>query len=245
MNKFVIIADLTLIRRYLAVLLVGTSLSAIVFISYDRYILLSKTNNYRKYMGNRKITIIIVVCWIIPALIPFSRKASNEERYYSTILVLLIIIYFIALTLCYVAIVKTVKSKLQALNNNIQAKRKESRIARTHIRAAKVVALIILCFGIAVGPMAFYQAMNMVNAFLSNGIPGFKGETKEVIFAIAMTIIMVNSVINPVIYYLRIPEFKEGFITMSDKNCPVSALLDSAHSGHPSEIRTCIEDTTL
>ena len=48
-----------------------------------------------------------------------------------------------------------------------------------------------------------------VGAFVPGGISGFQGTSKELFYAFALILAMANSAINPIIYYLKHPGFRE------------------------------------
>ena len=73
-------------RRFLSVLVMGSSVASIALISYDRYVHLSKTQNYTQHMTLQKIGALISLCWIIPFFIPFAQVVGNDERFYGAVI---------------------------------------------------------------------------------------------------------------------------------------------------------------
>ncbi len=64
------------VRRFLSTFLLCSSIMSIALISYDRYIHLSKTFKYPDYMTKKKVVLLIIFCWVLPAALPFLRFAG-------------------------------------------------------------------------------------------------------------------------------------------------------------------------
>ena len=81
--------------------------------------------------------------------------------------------------------------------------------SKRHVQTAKMVAVIIICFVAHVGPLTIYMGLVALGAFVSGGISGFHGAGKDLFYTIGMILAMANSAVNPLIYYLKHPEFRE------------------------------------
>ena len=205
-------------RRYLSTVLIGASISSIALISYDRYTHLSRPTTYSQQMQGKKVTALITTGWLIPALIPILMKLGKDEQIYSGIVFLYIFVYFTIMVACYFFIIKIVRRRDAGMAES-HSHAQHHRI-KNDLRAAKAVATIIICFAVAIIPISIYHCTVAINTFLPQGIPGFKETSREISYTVGMTLAMANSGINPFIYYLRNPKFKEGLIKELKAFCP-------------------------
>ena len=197
------------VRRYLSTLLIGASISSIALISYDRYMHLSTTQNYNQHMNKRKAAVMITVGWVIPAVVPILIRLGKDEQIYSSIIFAYVSIYFTIIVGCYIFIIKILRKKESEMFKSQTQNKKERRQGKNDVRAARVVATIIVCFAILIIPISIYHCIVAVKTFLPNSIPSFKETSKEICYAVGMTLAMTNSALNPLIYFLRNPKFKE------------------------------------
>ena len=208
-------------RRYLSTLLIGASISSIAIISYDRYTHLSRTQQYLKHMCIKKVVALISISWVIPMIVPILMKLGKDEKIYSGIIFVLISIYFTIIVICYVFIVKIVRKKKSEEDESGNQSSKRKRRTKNDIRAAKAIGIIIVCFCLTLIPVSIYHCIVAVKAFMPNSIPDFKESSRDVFYACAMTLAMVNSGINPLIYYFRNPKFKESLLQVMKKSSPL------------------------
>ena len=193
-----------MIRRYLSTLLMASAVTSIALVSYDRWMHLTKTNRYNDFMPKKKVVILISSAWLIPAFIPMARLAS--EAVYSAMIIAYSLTVFALMLTCYVVIVKVVRSQGIAFRRRNE-ETNFTKAATNHIRAAKAIATVILCLLATLSPIFIYHGVTALSA-VSPGLVKISDDTKEICYAVLMTIGLANSGINPVIYYFRIPEFR-------------------------------------
>eukprot|EP00112_Aurelia_sp_Birch-Aquarium-sp1_P018140 Seg429.5 transcript_id=Seg429.5/GoldUCD/mRNA.D3Y31 product=Melanopsin protein_id=Seg429.5/GoldUCD/D3Y31 len=195
-------------RRFLAVLFLGASISSIAVVSYDRYKHLSKTVNYRQYMPKKKIACLLMISWLAPLAVPFSRYI-NEAVYQVIVIIYIFMVIGIMIT-CYVFIIRIVKNREDSLNVTMTNSISQARETKGHIKAAKAMVLVILFILATFTPSAIYFAAVAISSLLENS--NFISATaREILYACCITIAMANSAVNPIIYCLRIPEFRARF----------------------------------
>jgi len=195
-----------MIRRYLSTLLMGGAVGSIALVSYDRWMHLTKTIRYKEFMPKKKVAILLTVAWIIPVLIPLVRLTS--EVVYSAIIIVYLCLILALMTTCYFVIAKIVRAR----EVNLRQREEITPFSRTttnHVRVAKAVILVILCLLVTIMPVCVYHGVTALNG-LSPGLINISDNTKEICYAVLMTIGLANSGINPVIYYYRIPEFRKS-----------------------------------
>ena len=196
---------LNTVRRFLSTLLMGASIGSIAVISYDRYIHLSQTVNYIQYMPKKKVVLLLVLCWLGPLVIPAFRFAS--EVAYKVFVVLYIIGVLAIMVTCYVFIIKIVKNRGRLLSNSADSGKRNTADIKAHVRAAKAVILIISFFIATFAPLAVYHLVTAISGLVTTK-QVMSDVEREVGYAVLMTLGMANSGANPIIYYLRIPEFR-------------------------------------
>ena len=192
-------------KGYLSFLLFAASVSSIVLISHDRYLHMTKRQNYGQFMSKAKVAALITIGWVIPAaMVILDALGGKNPRKYARIAAFVFgSLCFVGIVVCYTYIMKTVRKqeKEMAIYQG-QDQIQRSRISND-LRVAKVVAAILVCFLITIIPTATYTGLVGINTFLPKGIPGLTETSIEIFNAVVVTLTMANSGINPLIYYLR------------------------------------------
>ena len=198
------------VRRYLLVLCLGASVLSIALISYDRYLRLTKTQNYAQFMSRRKVTALIAIVWASSATSPMIIIHGKKDWIHHGIAFVLASLCLILIVACYTCILKTVNKKVKEIADSQAQDGIRQRQINNNIRAAKAIMIIIVCFIVTIIPGATYYCFVAIAGFLPDGIPGFKEVSMEVFYTVVLTLAMANSGINSLIYYLRNPKFKES-----------------------------------
>ena len=205
------------VRRFFTAMLMGASMSSIALISYDRYIHLSKTNHYNLHMTKRKLCILIFLCWILPGLSPLLNTVSDGHGIFSGVIFIYTFAMLFVITGSYFMIIKIVKQKeLQVLksasesNRNDETERTQRKLSAGRLRVAKAIAFVILCFVMSNAPLVAYLAIVAVGTISGKDIINI--EQLDILYCTIITVSLANSTINPVIYYFRIPGFKEALL---------------------------------
>ena len=214
------------VRRFLAALFMGASIGSIAVVSYDRYVHLSKTLNYRQYMPKKKIACLLTIAWMVPLAIIFTRYIS-EFVYEVTLIVYISTIIAIMVT-CYFFIIRIVKNGENSLRTAMKTPKRPSdgdksklktREMKSHIKAARAIIFIIATLFLTFAPVLVFFAMAALGRLLKLSV--FTSATsRDIGYACSMTIAMANSAMNPVIYCLRIPEIRTSFKRYVRFLCP-------------------------
>ena len=202
------------VRRFLATLFMGASIGSIAVVSYDRYQHLSKTLNYKECMPKKRIACLLIIAWMVPLATSLTRFI-NEIFYRVVVIVYISTIITIMIT-CYIFVIRIVKNGEDSLRmvkraptgsqNRIDSQRK-SREMGSHIKTAKAVIVIIAILFVTFAPILIYFVIGAFSSLLERSIL-MSVASREVGYACCMTVAMANSAVNPVIYCLRIPEFR-------------------------------------
>ena len=224
------------IWRYLLFFFCNTSGLSLAVISYDRYILLTKLTNYNKFMTKRKLTVLLIIIWMVPAMLPvFQIKIFGQYIYLALFLTcftgVLIFVFF-----CYFYILQVVRrtekqlqtrnlkfSEVESSNDIIDHKEietinqtrktkdlKESNKARCgQRRERKYVALAKSVLILILCFLLFYCPIVLwtVLSLLNLNFDVVDKKTIQICYIIAGFTTQFNSYINPFIYFMKNPEF--------------------------------------
>jgi len=107
------------VRAYCALLMAGSSVLTLVVIALDRYILMTKLASYDSILTKRRITIILVTCWVFPGLTPLLKLAGTLPYLTSMVLIfygpiiLLVIFYCLLIRVIYASRQKVIAHSMQ------------------------------------------------------------------------------------------------------------------------------------
>lgn len=236
---------LDILRRYFTVFLIGATVLMIGIISFDRYLLVTKPGQHNAHISQRRSNAMIVICWVLPALVPLVRFL--DEKTYLIFVGFVVLSIFILLTLCYHYLTKAVRLserniKEMMLNglsrktndNNLnkgktpvkeeqaqqrkdierstassstsvtQKQNNDKKVSQQtkYLRSIQTVLLLITAYILFVIPIAAY-------GIIAVSLKRFFTE-KEFHFMYAFTYVLtvVNSVVNPFIYFIKIKDFR-------------------------------------
>lgn len=197
------------IRDFLAISLTSISSLTIAIIAFDRYLLLTKLNNYSKYMSKKKIQILLVVLWIFPPL-------ASSMRYINFSLYRYVFIATgststLAIIVSYLLILKEIHTKrklLELQRVNIKAVgtsdlSNEQIQEDFQLQIAKKVALLVSCFLVCNIPSIITVIVRTIiqpNELTSSSLQNA--------YLFSCFVFSLNSSINPFVYASRYPEFQ-------------------------------------
>ena len=195
-------------RRFIMALLMGASMSSIALISFDRYLLLSKGNQYSSYMTPRKMTLLICLCWFLPALSPLLNYTFAGHGFFSAVIFVYTFLMLLIISWSYFTIMRIVKKNESQLALSLSKEECSRNLSasKSRIRAARAVMVILLCFVLSNAPLACYLAIIAGSSIAGKSF--LEPRIIDVLYAATISITLVNSVINPIIYYYRIPNFR-------------------------------------
>ena len=211
---------LNTVRRFITSMLLGASMSSIALISYDRYLLLSKSSQYNSHMTKRRIGVLILLCWVLPGLSPLLNYSFAGHGFFSAVIFVYTFLMLFIISWSYYTIIKIVKRNearlVQVLRNDLANKvtksQKRNKTDRSRIKAARAISVILLCFIASNAPLTCYLAIATGNTIMGKHLLG--PEATDAVYVGTITVTLLNSIINPIIYYFRIPGFKNSLIKL-------------------------------
>ena len=225
------------LRRKFGAYLTIASFSLISLVSYDRYVHLSKTSHYFKHMSLRKVFFLLILCWVLPVIMPVLQSVKVIPGIvYNVIVFSYLLMSFGVVFVSYISIRKIVKITEHRMSrhcSDIQT----SRTTGKRLRSAKTILLLVFCFGLTSLPIALFFGILALQRITSKQMLSLI--QSETAFAITLTLSRLNSGINPIIYYLKIPEFKARLKTWLHK---IRAQLSAVRETN-SDVETLPEPT--
>ena len=231
------VCEIDYARRYFSIFLGITSGLTLALISYDRYILLTKLTNYNKYMTKRKLFILLIFAWLVPALMPvFQIKIFGPYIYFLGIitcffgvLTVLVISY-----LCIVRVIRKKEKKLQTYDTELPlvqtsistancerskepsnfTKKKfinENDMSRMGERRERRYVALAKSLVILILFFLLFSSPIAIWTILNiiNVKHDFVDENViQICYIIASFTAQFNSCVNPFIYFLKNPEFR-------------------------------------
>ena len=187
-------------RRYFATVFMGASAFSVGFVSLDRASLLINLQNYE--MSNEKLYISLLMCWIVPLLVPLVGMISDKK--FSTAIIILYILVVLAVSISYAALIMSMRKHRRTLNNEMTA-----IFINTERKAVKTVLVIISSHFIMIFPMLIVELLYSAGYFDNRDIlERPKG-------AILTTLLCTgNSIINPAIYCNRISTLRDHVLKL-------------------------------
>uniref|UniRef100_A0A7M5XI68 G-protein coupled receptors family 1 profile domain-containing protein n=2 Tax=Clytia hemisphaerica TaxID=252671 RepID=A0A7M5XI68_9CNID len=185
-----------------AIWMVSVSSCSIVFIAYDRFLLITKFANYHNILTNRKVTLIISSYWIIIFFLAFGTN-YNVYLYvwYNFAAITLPIIFLFC---SYFYIWKAVKQSRRRVETNTVSDRRQTQ---RQIKLAHKVFIIIIGYLIALLPSLTFVILIQIN----NSNPGFLSlDFITNTFLVVAYIGLSNSCVNPLVYVWGDPEFRRA-----------------------------------
>ena len=123
---------------------------------------------------------------------------------------------------CYIVIIITVRNQRRRVSPMLVHRSRREDMWR-NARAARAIIIIIAVTIITYLPIALFYVYVVISDLCSKS-PTVSLEARETSYLVTLTIAMSCSAINPLIYYLRIPEFKTSLRRILVVSPPKSAV---------------------
>ena len=176
------------------------SICSIVFIAYDRYIHITKSNQYHDILTKRKVIIIILSIWIFTFI--FALCCMLVKGIYMIVAPLFLVASTLIICMSYYLIWKAAKKSQRRIAFNTVSNRQRQRVQN---RLAKKVLLLIAIY-LCVTTFSFGYA---ILAMIVSARPGLLS-LNFMVYAqiISLYVALSNSWMNLPAYVWKDPEFK-------------------------------------
>lgn len=187
------------LRIYTSPILVGASAYIIGFVSYDRCLHLRKLQKYK--MSEKKLYLILALCWSIAVVIPMVRIIDTIEakKVYSVLVIINAMLILAVLVTSYAGLLIMLKRHQGDTVNTLNKSRLENER-----RAVKTVVIIITLYVIMLVPILIYH-----------GLYSMKNVNRQLLvtsYVVGMILAVGNSALNPFIYCYRTPSLKKHML---------------------------------
>ncbi|XP_065674974.1 adenosine receptor A3-like [Hydra vulgaris] len=202
---------LSMFLAFIATIMCGSSASMLTLISYDRYMHLSKLNNYSVHMTSFKIKILLIAVSMYPALTGiFMFTILSSVFYYLVIIESLLLM--IIMCFCYYKSWKIVKN--QALKRTQSKENK--RLVDRHWKVAKSMVILITFYFLAWTPLTVFTAFDEIRKLFKYDL-GIHDHNKLCILYFCLLCGFANAAVNPFIYFQRNSKLRKPMATLLNK----------------------------
>ena len=197
-----------LISGFFIDLMVGVSFVSIASISIDRFLMVSYPIRHRILMKGKILVFWIAAIWIVKVLISFSLIISdlsytNERRGVCVYNLIVIILSSVVYSSTYYKLKK--QSRNMTLQNSAEGRAQEMRILKEKQFLKTIIIIACIAF-ICIVPFTILFFLYNSLSFIANDMQAFL-----IVFAACTFIYQINFAVNPLIYILRLPNYRKTF----------------------------------
>lgn len=218
----------TVIAGYFVAFVLLTTVFNLCGVTYERYIALTRPFRYRAIINNQNVTVIISISWILPLILSLLPLAWNTDAtstihkaYLATILATCIFIPCTTMVCVYMGLLRVVhrfviRNKKRTCKGNNTGYR-----AGNEEKAAGVFAIVLAMFLVCWLPLIY------INICL---ITDQRHLLSHELILISFYTLVLNSILDPVIFALYKKDFREMLKKRLRLKCP-----GKDQNGHPKE----------
>ena len=191
------------------------SLLTILSIAADRYLLISHPFKHRLFMNNKKMVSWVALIWILSSAEGIKALIMNEESPSDDLVrhcfyILIALGTFFLYTATFRNLLKQSRS-LGQLENNNSTEHRAQRIRILNEKRFLKTVVIIACFAIVtILPNAIFS-QTIIILSRGNKEENSSGKILDISLYFIWTL---NFVINPVLYFLRLPNYRKTFLVI-------------------------------
>ena len=188
---------------------VVASLLTLLSIAIDRYLMISHPIKHRLFMGNKKMILWVGVIWILSSAESITQLIKNDEGSYDDLFrhscyLLIALGTFTFYTATCKQLTKQSRSLSQLQNNSIECRAQKVRILKEK-RFLKTIIIIGFTALVTILPNAIFGQVILFGGHEEESES--RGNVDIILFAIWT----VNFIINPVLYFWRLPQYRKTF----------------------------------
>ena len=189
--------------RFLVYTTANVSIETISLISFDRFLLVAYPMKHRYLTKGRKILICLASIWLGSFVFPAKQVIYREQQYDQLVLncfgVTLILVSAVMYTLTYFKLKKQ-SQNIQALQNSVESRAQELRIRKEKQFLRTILIIACIAFTCIV-PSTLISTFSMY----------IQPSTTRIFVIIAYCMVYINYSINPLVYILRLPNYRKSF----------------------------------
>ena len=186
----------------------GASFISITSISIDRFLMVASPIKHRIFMKGKVMIVWIAAIWIVSCVVPLSVNFSdihetNVTQRLCTLSVIVIILSSVMYSSTYYKLKK--QSRNIALQNSTESRSQGIRILKEK-RFLKTIIIIACIAFVCTIPFFLLRLLYNSLSFLVNDSQAF-----TLFFILSTVIFQMNFAVNPLIYILRLPNYRKAF----------------------------------
>ncbi|XP_033119176.1 sphingosine 1-phosphate receptor 1-like [Anneissia japonica] len=185
------------------------SVFTILAIAIERFVKIVVFTNHSSHIGTkRQLLGASIIAWVIPSITLFPISVYNYTLHlviFLTLGPLCIFVVMTAISVLYLAIYVKIRShdKRMSSNLNLPEKYKFTKLV------LQAYVVIVVVYAICWLPWGIESLRIMYTMYF-----GFDEENRCIVstlaFYIGVAMVLLNSAVNPIIYFLRLPDFRKG-----------------------------------
>ena len=187
--------------------LAGVSFISIASISIDRFLMIAYPIKHRILMKGKVVILWIAAIWILSSVIPIFRLFS-DDRVRETVDIIVLNVYPVIVIILSSVMYSSTFYKLKkqsrdiALQNSNDIRAQEIRNLKERRFIQTIIIIACTAFVSVVPSLIFSMVYNSL---------GFNSLALEIVGAISIFILCLNFAVNPLIYILRLPNYRKTF----------------------------------
>ena len=187
-----------------------TACTASVFslgmLTIDRYIAITSPLQYRATLSNKRALISSVVIWMISIALPFLQRKIGFLWYFFVFGNAAVLVTFFVLVFAFVRVHLALRAQIRELNamqGSSEENRARNNALKNEEKITRAFMLMLIVFCVCYTPsLLMIYLMNFCTSCSCQAIHWFRD--------LSFLFVVLNSCMNPFIYALRLPNFRES-----------------------------------
>ena len=200
----------SVLMTYFAACMCGASFGMLTLISYDRYLHLSKLNDYNKYMTDKKFKVLVCIVFTYPTVVGSFMFHKKTVRVFYTLVVIISLFLMGIICFCYYKSWKIVKTKSMSTSTNKKTNKQW--------KVTKSIGLIVLFCITSWSPLSVFTFFQEMCWFIGVDFQTkYYPENLQILY-FCLLCGFANSCMNPFLYYWRNKDIRQGMqLTIFEK----------------------------
>ena len=189
----------------------SASFLGVVAVSVDRFLAIHFHLRYQELVTHKRVVAVVISVWLLSAFLPFLMLSIPLDIYFHIIIVIALVVGLVITTMIYIKIYLTVRrheNQIQALQVQRVAQAGEVAIFSSLVKSAMGTFYVYIVFVLCFLPFLISRVAKEMNSS-SIVLRGFH------LFAI--TLVFLNSSLNPVIYCWKMRRIRHAVINILRK----------------------------
>lgn len=190
------------------------SVLSLGMLTIDRYIAITSPLQYRATLSNKRALVSSLIIWVISIALPFLQHEIGFLWYFFVFGNAAVLVTFFVLVFAFVRVHLALRAQIRELNQ-MQASSEENMARNNALKSEEKITrafmLMLLVFCVCYTPsLLMIYLMNFCTICSCQSIHWFRD--------LSFLFVVLNSSMNPFIYALRLPNFRESARMLCSKN---------------------------